>query len=324
MATYRSQVLHRRRVALAALRHYPLPGGRLRFVTHGENTTFRLESDPGRFLVRVHRAQRHGRDVDAEAAIASELVWLQAIRDSSDLEAPEPVAASDGRLVVQSEVAGVVWQCSVLRWMDGRIYETTARPGQLRLLGKAMAELHRQADAWTPPDGFTRIHWDHETFFGDVMVYGGVPAARCWDLLPAELRQSFEKVRERMLPLLAAERDTGLIHADLHLGNAVFERGRVKLIDFDDSGYGPRIYDVAVALWELRDGDDYPRFRDALLEGYRSARDIDATHLDDYIALRQVAFQLWYTGTAQANPAFVDGLAGAEAWSQRMVDLVGV
>ena len=78
--------------------------------------------------------------------------------------------------------------------------------------------------------------------------------------------------------------DDGLIHADLHLGNALFQRGDVKLIDFDDCGTGPRLYEVAVALWELRDGPDYPAFRDALLAGYRAHRDVDVTHLDDYIA----------------------------------------
>lgn len=90
-----------------------------------------------------------------------------------------------------------------------------------------------------------------------------------------------------------------MIHADLHLGNAVFEGERVKLIDFDDCGTGHRLYDLAVAVWEQRDEDDYDDFRDTLLTGYGSVRDIDVTHLDDFIALRQFAFQIWYTGMAR-------------------------
>ena len=31
--------------------------------------------------------------------------------------------------------------------------------------------------------------------------------------------------------------------------------------DFDDCGFDYRIYDVAVALWELRHRDDYPAFK---------------------------------------------------------------
>ena len=44
----------------------------------------------------------------------------------------------------------------------------------------------------------------------------------------------------------------GLIHADAHLDNVLFDGQQARLIDFDDCGFGYRIYDVAVALWELR------------------------------------------------------------------------
>lgn len=151
--------------------------------------------------------------------------------------------------------------------MDGRIHENSAHPVHLTRLGEAMARLHEQADTWTPPAGFVRIRWDHESFFGDVMVYGDTPAAGCWDLLPGEVRNRFAPVGDRMVDTIAGERDTGLIHTDLHLGNALFHRGTVRLIDFDDCGTGPRLYDLAVALWELRDLPDYPAYRDALLAG---------------------------------------------------------
>ena len=44
--------------------------------------------------------------------------------------------------------------------------------------------------------------------------------------------------------------------------------------------------------------------------------------LDDYIALRQVAFGLWYTGTAQVNPAFAARLDVVHRWSLEMLDAV--
>ena len=33
---------------------------------------------------------------------------------------------------------------------------------------------------------------------------------------------------------------------------SLFMRREVGLIDFDDCGFGYRLYDIAVALWELR------------------------------------------------------------------------
>jgi Ser/Thr protein kinase RdoA (MazF antagonist) len=322
MSSRRAQVARLRRVALAAIGRYPMPEGRLVFVSHGENTTFRHESTAGRYLVRVHRPQRHGRDVDSVSAIGSEIAWLRAIREATDLAVPEPLQACDGAAVVTASAAGEGRFCSVLRWMDGRIHEGSAGPVHLRRLGEVAAVLHDQADAWLPPPGFVRIRWDHETFFGDVLVYGDTPALEWWALLPVEVRTRFDAVATRMADIMPCVDGVGLIHADLHLGNALFHRGRVKLIDFDDCGTGHRLYELAVALWELRDRPDYPAFRDALAAGYRARRDVEVTHLDDFIAMRQVAFDLWYTGMAQVNPAFAARLDQVHRWSLGMLDLV--
>lgn len=323
MSSQRAQIGRRRQVALAALEHYPLPQGHLTFVSHGENTTYRHDSAAGRHLVRVHRPLRHGRDVDSATAIRSELAWLQAIRAETDLAVPEPLPTVDGSTTVVVSAAEESRICSVLRWMDGRIHESSPRPVHLRRLGEAMAGLHDQADAWAPPPGFVRIHWDHETFFGDGMVYGNTPAAECWALLPSTVHARFRAVAARMSDVMPRVGEVGLIHADLHLGNALFHRAGVKLIDFDDCGYGPRLYELAVALWELRERPDHAAFREALLTGYRTRRDVDPTHLDEFIALRQVAFDLWFTGTAQVNPAFAAKLDGVHQWSLQMLDLVG-
>ena len=320
MLSRRSQIARMHQVALAALREYPLPEGRLTFVTHGENTTFRHDSAAGRHLVCVHRPQRHGQGVDSAAAIGSEIAWLRGIRADTDLEVPEAIPARDGSVTVQATASGEIRVCSVLRWMDGRLYEDTARPVHLRRIGAAMAVLHNQADAWTPPDDFVRIRWDHETFFGNVMEYGGIPAADCWNLLPTPVRTRFEAVAERTADAFASADDVGLIHADLHTGNAVFEGDRVKLIDFDDCGTGSRLYELAVAVWEHRLDADYPAYLEALRTGYLANRDIDLARLDDWIAVRQVAFDLWYTGTAQVNPAFAARLDVVHRWSLEMLD----
>ena len=322
MLSRRAQLVRLRHVALAALCRYPLADGRLTFVAHGENTTYRHDGADGSHLVRVHRPQRHGHGVDSTAAISSELAWLQAIRADTELAVPEPVAARDGASTVTVAAAGEERACSVLRWMDGRIHESSPRPVHLKRLGEAMARLHDQADAWTPPPGFVRIRWDHETFFGTAMVYGETPAAECWERLPGELRTRFEAVAARMVDILPSAGSTGLIHADLHLGNALFDRGAVKLIDFDDCGIGPRLYELAVALWEMRDLPGYPVFRDALLAGYRTRRHVDDRQLDDFIAVRQVAFDLWYTGMAGVNPRFAKRLDEVHRWSLQMLDLV--
>lgn len=315
-----TQLRRLRRVAVAALPHFGLSAGTLRLVDHGENTTYRHDGATGRQLLRVHRPQRHGLSIDTTAAIRSELAWLAALRRETSLEVPEPLPSDQGDALAVVTEAGVTRVCTALRWMTGTIRENSVRPVHLHRLGQAMAALHRHADEWTPPAGFVRIRWDHDRFFAGDLVYGDLVATECWRLLPGDLRQRFERVAERLARVMARVDDVGLIHADLHLGNALFEGSSVKLIDFDHCGVGHRLYDLAVAIWESRNEPHYPTLRDALLAGYD--RELDVRHLDDFIALRQVGFTLWYTGMAQQNPAFADHLPVVNRWANEMLDLV--
>ena len=317
MFSDRQRIARMRRVAVRALDAYPLVDPELRFIADEENTTFRVDATaPGgrdRFLLRVHRPARHGRNVDPAAAIGSELDWLTALRTGTDLLVPAPFRTVDGKLTTVAASPDVAEPrvCSVLRWMDGRVHTAAPRPVHLRRLGSVMARLHNHAAQWDLPPGFVRIRWDWETFFGDTMIYGGTNAAEVWDLLPGDLRRRFDQVASDMRRIMTHLGDGtgsfGLIHADLHLGNALFWRGEVRVIDFDDCGFGYWLYDIAVALWELRYRNDYEDFRSALIEGYTQHRPLPPgglTHLDDFIATREVAIGLWFTGTAQVNPIF--------------------
>jgi Ser/Thr protein kinase RdoA (MazF antagonist) len=169
------------------------------------------------------------------------------------------------------------------------------------------------------------MRWDWETFFGNTMEYGGVSAADCWDLLPTPVRTQFDEIARRMRTVMAdlgtAPDAFGLIHADLHLENALFIADVVHVIDFDDCGLGYWLYDLAVPLWDNRYRDNYPDLRAALLKGYGEVRELpDLTHLDDFIATRDVAFGLWFAGMAQVNPAFAADLDKTMDYIRRSLD----
>lgn len=112
---------------------------------------------------------------------------------------PTPIRARDGQwtTVVDGRV------CSVLGWQGGRMQAANPRSVHFRRLGGVLARLHDHASGWAPPSGFVRMRWDWETFFGNTMEYGGVPAAACWDLLPAPLRAQFDEVARRMRTVMA-------------------------------------------------------------------------------------------------------------------------
>ncbi|MEV0286548.1 phosphotransferase [Kribbella sp. NPDC050820] len=321
MVSRRGQVARVRRTALRALGDFPVGEARLTFVAHGENTTFRVDSGDGRFLMRVHRPNRHGPGVDSRIAVGSELDWLAALQADTELSVPTPIRARSGEWTAVAD--GRV--CSVLGWQRGRMQAAHPRAVHFRRLGGILARLHDHASAWAPPSGFVRMRWDWETFFGNTMEYGGVSAAGCWTLLPAPVHGQFDEVARRMRVVMAglgSQPDAfGLIHADLHLGNALFDGDAVRVIDFDDCGFGYWLYDLAVPLWEYRDRTDFDAIRAALLDGYGERRELpDITYLDDFIATRFVAFGLWFAGMAQVNPAFGADLDKVMGWIQRSLD----
>jgi len=134
-----------------------------------------------------------------------------------------------------------------------------------------------------PPD-FTRRAWNADGFFGDKPHWGRFwenPALKGADKgLVLEARAK----AKAGLGLLERKADAGLIHADA-LRENVFQTARgLYLIDFDDAGFGFRLYDLAVALSQSIDDDDYDALMHALIEGYARHRPID-THAHDLIPL---------------------------------------
>jgi Ser/Thr protein kinase RdoA (MazF antagonist) len=283
------------------------------------------------YLLRVHRPDRHGHGVESAAAVTSELEWLVALRTNTSVAVPKPVCTVAGELTTTCVVDGVDGSrvCSMLRWMSGRNRTKSARPVHLRRVGESLAQLHDHGDVWRPPDGFVRIRWDREAFFGNTLLYGQTDAADCWGLLPPNLRSDFERVAEEVGEIMRSLGEGpdvfGLIHADAHLDNVLFDDGRAGLIDFDDCGFGYRIYDLAVALWEFRHRPDYPDFRSAFIAGYtrhRPLSDEELRLIDAFIAAREVAFGLWLVGMAEQRSDFRSEVPTELGFIERNLNLV--
>lgn len=94
----------------------------------------------------------------------------------------------------------------------------------------------------------------------------------------------------------------GLSHGDLHSGNMVWNKGRVIPIDFDDCGYGLKLYDLAVYLAESshyfkKVGKVESRAaKAAMLEGYGEFTDFseeDLIILPYLIVARDLAMMGW-------------------------------
>ena len=274
----------------AALKLWGLEGADCAFVAGRENQVFRVDSAGATFALRIKRPGYR-----TKAALKSELDWMAAM-EAAGLAVPRPRPALSGRLI--EEVEG--YCVDLISWLDGTPLGITGQPLDLadaedtfEALGAALAHIHEASDAWTLPAGFERVAWDREGLVGEAPLWG-----RFWDnpSLDAETCALFKTTRARADALLRAEGgglDYGLIHADLVRENVLLAPGGLQIIDFDDGGFGYRLFDVATALLKNRDEPDYPALESALIRGYRARRPLDTRLLPLFLALRALTYVGW-------------------------------
>lgn len=277
-------------VVESALGLWGLQDATWRLIAARENQVFKIEHEGSSFALRLHR---DGYRSDAE--LRSELQWMGALAQGG-LSVPAPILSHSGDEL--HVVEGT--QVDLLSWLDGMPVGETGkdlnvpdRQGLFRALGRDMARLHDISDTWVPPEDFERCRWDREGLVGETPLWD-----RFWDnpTLNAVDKRLFEKLRsvaDAELSGLEPTLDFGLIHADLVRENILIGPDGLQLIDFDDSGYGFRLFDIATALIKNLGEDDYPQLQAALLEGYRSIRQIDTSALDLFMLLRSATYVGW-------------------------------
>jgi Ser/Thr protein kinase RdoA (MazF antagonist) len=284
--TPRGKLRRLRQLAPIALTHYDIPDPQLVFLSQGDNLIFRVDAHD-RFVLRIHISKRH-----SPAMLASELVWLAALRQDTRLLVPTPVYTLQGTLVADVADACVPerYSCVVFRWLPGRHKFTSIRPADFYQIGSLMAQLHRLSERYVIPPGFTRPRWDWEAVCGEAssLWQKGPSVFSAHDL--ALLQQVATRLRSKMDSLGEASHVFGLIHSDLNLSNLLFSKGSVAAIDFEECAWGYYLSDIAVTLYQIeRLGAHVQTLRAAFFEGYEAVRSLPEGYeqqLDSFMLLR--------------------------------------
>lgn len=269
-------------LANVALQAYGLEHAHLTRLGGASNTNFRVDVDDLSYVLHLHTAARHDR-----AARTSELAWLRSLHTDTSLVLPAPIANRHGEFVT-SVAADTEPEtlCTLMTWVDGRIPPTsdTLTDAHLAQVGALMAHLHRHAQQFTLPSGFTRPTYDAAYFRARLTVLH--TALSTTDVEPHALHH-VKTAADQILAQFAdmeRTRDTfGVIHADFHSGNYVLHHDNVRIIDFDRCGFGFFMHDLALALMELREHQ-----RPSLLHGYATVTPLPtayARHLPMFLSL---------------------------------------
>lgn len=291
-----------------ALALWGLEGAACSFVAGRENRVYRVRATAGDYALRIKRPGYRQED-----ALLSELAWLEAM-DRAGLSVPGPLPSLQGKLLESLGgrfVDVVTWLPGVPMGKSREPLAIDDRTGLFHALGAEMARLHDASDAWQRPVGFCRCHWDIDGLLGEAPVWGRFWDNPTLDHATRALFLRFRQVARDQLNHSLETLDHGLIHADLVRENVLLDGPVIRLIDFDDGGFGFRQFDMATALIKNIAEPDYPALKSALIDGYRSRRTIDLSTLDIFLTIRALTYVGWITprlsedGGTERNMRFV-------------------
>ena len=268
-------------VAEQAIARYPHEGAACRLLAFSENATYLAYDPESGEKYFVLRVGRPGYHTLPE--YESEISWLRQINDYTPLK-------------------------------------VAAAPGIFRTLGETTAYLHRQTEIWNGAKDLVRPHWDVDAMIGPHAIWGD------WhdypELTPetvAPIERSCAIISRRLDRYGKTPQNYGIIHADLRDTNIIVEGDVIKVIDFDDFGFGWHLHDLASALTFIEDREDVPDLVNAWLDGYRAVlpfTDTDFVEIDTFILQRRIQMLAWLASHQDSTPVqgymegYLDGTMG--------------
>lgn len=261
-----------------------------------ENATFRVRGGPRAAVLRIYRP-----GYQSDAAIASELAWIAALRRDTDLDLIEPLVADGARAVLVDPVTG---RRGVLfgELPGAPIADADLTREHFARLGAIAATLHSHTAGWPLPAGFERFTWDVGATIGDGARWGswrrgpGVTAAHVAAIAPAAAR-----VAARLAGFGTGPDRFGLTHGDLRAANLITGGGAAAgraftVIDFDDAGFTWHLFDFAAAVSFVETDPRLGEWADAWTDAYRRRRPLADEHLDllpDLVIVRRLQLLGW-------------------------------
>ena len=177
--------------------------------------------------------------------------------------------------------------------------------------------MHLHARRWKRPPWFTRLTWDFDTSLGDAKPHWG----RWRDGMGVDAEK--QKLFGRTVALIgkrlagygkSAER-FGLIHCDLRLANLLIDGGAVKVIDFDDCGFGWTMYDAATPVSFYEHEPQVPALIESWKVGYRRVLPLsteDEAEIPTFVMLRRLLLVAWIGSHHETDLAKSMGVAYTE------------
>ncbi len=208
----------------------------------GENATFLVAAKEVRCALRKYRQ----RDL---SPIRAELAWMSEL--SQEVSVPFVLPTRHNDLFAQ--IDGEVY--AAFEYLEGHFVEENTTANLFRL-GRLFSTLHAASEEVAERMPNDWIGWQRPTFDDQEVVEKPLEHLLSAAFLTSEDKKRCERVAEelgkRFRPLLEGT----FVHADLHFGNVLEQDGAWFCLDFDECGFGSRLFDLGVVKFHLMAEDD--------------------------------------------------------------------
>lgn len=272
-----------------------------RFVSNGLNDTYAVDTDSGKFILRVYKHNWR-----TESDIRFELELLDFLK-GCDLPVSYPIAKRDGEWLTELDAPEGIRYAALFSYADGtgKVDLETSRA-----YGRAIAELHYAMDRYEPK---------HKRFELDARHLLDEPLEQLLPFLqhrPNDMKLVEEiagRLSKQLEAVSSGTYEWGVCHGDLHGWNVFHSAdGGLTHFDFDCCGMGWRSYDLSVYLWDLVHGKE-DSFKhecwDAFLEAYLEERPLseqDVAIIPVFVAVRQLWLMGLHTGRSSVWGSWQD------------------
>ena len=260
-----------------ALQHWNMGDASLALIKYRENAVFRVDCNGIRRALRLHRYGYH-----SDAELLSELQWMQALGEVG-ITVPTIVPAASGELFVTyaaNDLPGDI-QVDLFEWIDGEqlgsveegIVDDASVAVTYRTIGELAAQVHNQSVSWQLPPGFVRHAWDADGLAGEQPFWG-----RFWEIAASSksesdlLQRGRDAVYRELRQIAKSPGTYSMIHADFVPENIMVDGDQLRLIDFDDAGFGWHLFELVTSLYFIQGEPYFDRAQEALIKGYRAHR----------------------------------------------------
>ena len=283
-------ILRRRRpLAMQALAQYPIAIRRVDLVSHQTNYIYRvLSADGTRHVLRLVAPFWR-----TEENLQAEVMWLDALARDTSIPSPRIIPTTSGQPFVRlSPGHGRPDRRAVLMtWLPGMLLSRRLLPDNIRKMGELFGNLHVHAQAWQVPTDFPRPTFESFLSRGEEDALASPASLR--QCQPREVKV-LQLARQRVESAYSAldRNDLCVIHCDLWHDNIKIFRGELAPFDFEDTVWGYRLHDIAMALLDLAEDVGVRRYQELYKEFRRGYESILPFPEGDLVGL-QIGRLLW-------------------------------